>query len=379
MKKLLPLLIITAAIAIAGLLIIFKPKAKEAAPERPVASVELIEVQPESVRLSVHSQGTVLPRTETDLSVEVSGRVIEVSDNFRAGGFFEKDEVLLRIDPADYEAAVAARAAELADARLALEQEKALAEQAVADWAALGKGEPSDLTLRKPQLAQAEARIASAEAALGKARRDLARTNVKAPYQGRVLSKSVDLGQYVTATPATPVGRIYATDLAEIRLPVTEREASFLTPPSEVHSKVHLFRAGSSNDGAEWTGELARMEATIDPSSRLLYAVAVVRDPFRETPDSDKPALRRGLFVEAEIEGRTIEQAFRLPRYALRGSDSVYILTPQGTLQTRTVEIVKSDATHVIIQSGLHAGERVVISPVAYFVESMPAKAIEAQ
>lgn len=371
MKKLLPIFILIIAAALTAVLIIFKPSASEVAPERPVTSVEIITVSPEPIQLTVHSQGTVLPRTESDLSVEVSGRIIEVSDNFSAGSYIEKEEVLLRIDPADYEAALATRAAELASARLTLAQETALAEQAAADWAALGEGEPSALTLRKPQLAQAEARVESAEATLKQAQRDLARTEIKAPYAGRILSKSVDLGQYVTANPAAPIARIYAVDTAEIRLPVTEREA-FLLDTSANAAEVRLYKSDTTNPHV-WTGKLVRMEATIDPSSRLLYAVAEVENPFVE------PAMRRGLFVEAEITGRTIQNAFALPRYALRGSDTVYVLSEDNTLQTRSVEIVKSDAQRVIIRSGLEPGERVAISPIAYYIENMPVRIIEAR
>jgi RND family efflux transporter MFP subunit len=372
MKKLLPILFLIIAAALTALLVIFQPKAKEVTPERPVTSVEFITVSPEPIQLTVYSQGTVMPRTESDLSVEVSGRIIAVSDNFRAGAYIVKDEILLRIDAADYEAAVATRAAELASARLTLAQETALAEQATDDWAALGQGEPSALTLRQPQLARAEARIKSAEAILKQAQRDLAQTEIKAPYAGRVLSKSVDLGQYVTANPAAPIARIYAVDTAEIRLPVTEREAAFLDTSNKAPAEVRFYKTNTANSHI-WTGKLARMEATIDPSSRLLYAVAEVQNPFAE------PAMRRGLFVKAEITGRIIPNAYALPRYALRGSDTVYVLSGENTLQTRTVEIVTSDAERVIIRSGLEPGERVAISPIAYYIENMLVRIIEAQ
>ena len=186
-----------------------------------------------------------------------------------------------------------------------------------------------------------------------------------------MLSKSVDLGQYVTASPASPIARIYATDTAEIRLPVTEREAAFLNTTAKERPDIRITKSNSL-DPHVWHGKLSRMEATIDPSSRLLYAVAEVQDPFKE------PALRRGQFVEADINGQTIENAYSIPRYALRGSDTVYIATQDNTLQTRTVDIVKSDAKHVVILSGLESGERVTISPIAYFIENMPVEVIEA-
>jgi len=402
MKTLLALLILAGALIVTGLLVVFKPEANEVVPERPLPQVEVVEVQPESVQLTVKSQGTVLPRTESDLSAEVSGRIVEVADNFRAGGFFRAGDVLLRIDSADYEAAVAAAAAELANAQLALAQEEAQSEQASADWSALGQGEASELTLRKPQLAQAKARTESARANLKRAERDLARTELTAPFDGRVLRTQADLGQYVSAAPAAPVARIYATDRAEIRLPVTSREAELLETKDRRQRFVRLRKANAPGSPV-WVARFARMEATIDPASRLLYVVAELEDPF--TPNARHPEpLRRGQFVGAEIEGRSLSEAYVLPRYALRGSDTLYVVTGASTLETRQVRIVQSDAEQVVISSrvglppdiepaeppettgqggkptllrstptqGLQPGDRVVTSPIAYYVEGMP-------
>jgi RND family efflux transporter MFP subunit len=370
MKTILPILILLVASGITAVLVVFKPDAAEVTPERPLTSVEVIEVQPQTVQLTVTSQGTVLPRTESDLSAEVSGRIIEVADSFRAGGRILEGDVLVRIDPADYEAAVAAAGAELASAELALAQEQAQAEQAAADWQALGQGEASPLTLRQPQLAQAKARIESARANLKRAQRNLAQTELKAPFDGRVLATYADLGQYVSAAPAAPVARIYATDRAEIRLPVTTREAELLETRDKRQRFVRLQKA-TTPDSPTWTARFARMEATIDPGSRLLYVVAELEAPFEPGPDQPEP-LRRGQFVTAEIEGRTVSDAYVLPSYALRGSDTLYLVTEANTLETRQVRILKSDAREVVITAGLAPGEQVVSSPIAYYVENMP-------
>lgn len=374
MKTLLTLLILTAALIVTALLVVFKPEAREVAPLRPVTRVEVIEARPQAIQLTVNSQGTLLPRTESDLYAEVSGRIIEVADSFRAGGRFRQGDVLLRIDPADYEAAEAAAAAELASAELALAQEQAQAEQAAADWAALGQGEASELTLRKPQLAQAKARVASARAQLKRARRDLVRTGVTAPFDGRVLLTSADLGQYVSAAPAAPIARIYATDRAEIRLPVTTREADLLESKDRRQRYVQLQKANAP-DSPTWLARFVRIEATIDPDSRLLYVVAELESPFAPSPKQPE-ALRRGQFMTARIEGHSLSAAYALPRYALRGSDTVYVVTEQNTLETRKVEIIQSNAEEVIILEGLQPGDRVAISPIAYFVESMPVELI---
>ena len=368
MKHIAPIFILLAAVGITVVLYLLRPEPQEVAPERAVTQVEVITVQPQSVRLTVESQGNLLPKIESELAVEVSGRIIEMSPDFRPGGRFQQGDVLFRIDPADYEAAVAARAAELATAELALAQETALAEQAAADWAGIGEGEASPLTLRQPQLAQARANIASAEAALKKAQRDLQRTEVTAPYDGLVLSKSVDLGQYVMANPANPVARIYATGAAEVRLPLAQREAQFLSDPAESESAVTLSTDGP-NGKREWTARLVRFEATVDPASRLIYAVAEIDAPFEQ-------GLRRGMFVAAKIEGRQLEGVYVLPRYALRGSESVYRVTADNTLVTQSVKTVKTDETQAIISGGLEPGDQVATSPIAYFVEDMPVEVI---
>ncbi|MGJ8638058.1 MAG: efflux RND transporter periplasmic adaptor subunit [Opitutaceae bacterium] len=376
MKALLPILIIGAAIGLFSALVMLKPEPETVEVIRPITSVEVITVQPSSVQLTVESQGTLLPSVETDLIAEVSGRVIGVADSFRVGNRFSKGDLLLTIDPADYVAAAAARAAEVANAELALAQEAALAEQAAADWDSLGDGKPSDLTLRKPQLKQASALLASAQAALQKANRDLERTQITAPYDGVVLSKHVDLGQFVTANPGNPISRIYSTQSAEIRLPMTEEEATFLDRKSKRQRFVQLSRP-NADVSATWTARLARIEDNINPNSRLLYAVAELTKPFE--PSSDLPALRRGTFMKGSIEGRSLQNVYSLPRYALRGSNSLYVLTDENTLSTRKVEIVKSDSKQVIINSGLEPGDRVAISPIAYFVEGMPVEIVEAE
>lgn len=370
MKKIpIPILILAAFALIAGALILFQPKpAKNDAP-RPITNIEVVTVHSEAIQLSVTSQGTALPLTESDLAIEVSGRVIAVADNFRPGAYFKKGDILLEIDPLDYRAALAARAAELAQAKLAFAQEKALSEQAKADWDSIGKGEPSPLTLRQPQLEYAKAAIASARAAYARANADLNKTKVRAPYDGRVLEKQIDVGQLASPNALQPAARLYAIEAAEIRLPITKKEATFLRNPSEFAAPVRLQDASH-----QWEGTLTRIEATIDTKSRLLYAVAEVRNPYR----GSNP-LRRGLFVDAIIQGRTLPEGYRIPRIALRDSDTVYVLSENQTLKARKVQIVKRDLNSVIIDAGLQDGEQVAISPIAYFVENMPVNILESE
>lgn len=361
-------IILTVAICITALLMFFEPKPEAKNPERPQASVEVVIVEPQSVCLKIQSQGTVLPKTESTLAVEVSGRIIEVADNFRPGAHFDAGDILFKIDPIDYTVAVASRQAELAMAELNLAQEEALFAQAAADWNTNGNTQtPSALTLRKPQLKRAKAVLSSAHAQLGLAQRNLERTQIKAPYTGRVLTKSADLGQLVSASSPKPIAEIYATDFAEIRLPLSQKQAGYLDDLSQCPAKVILRYKTNA-----WEAQLVRLEGTIDTKSRLLYGVALISNPFDGTNK-----LRRGQFLQAEIEGRTLDEVYVIPRLALRGSDTVYVLTENNTLQRRLVGVVKSSTKSVIIDRGLEPGDRVATSPIAYFVENMPVTLIE--
>ena len=377
MKQLTAIILIgVVAAATAAALILFKPEAEKKAVIQPVTEVTAVEVQSTNVQLTLRSQGTVLPITETDISVQVSGRIIEISKNFQEGCFVQKDEILLRIEKDDYEAALALCQADLAKAKLALATEQAQAKQAREDWEAIGSGQASPLTLRQPQLAMAKAQVKSAQAALEKASRNLQRTIVSAPYDAYILHRFVDLGQYVSAAPATPVARIFQTAKAEIRLPLTVEDALLLENPEEHKIGVTLYR-DTAEGRIEWSAQLARMEATVDPANRLIHAIAEIEDPFRQATEPGKLPIQRGLFVEADIEGRTIQNVYTLPRYALRGSSSIYIVTPENTLVQRTVEIIKSDTSNVVIRNGLSPGEQVATSPVAYFSENMPVQVID--
>lgn len=393
-KRALPIL---AVIAGTGMLLAFlfalMPEPDKKPPETPVPLLEAIRVQPESLQLTVHSQGTVLPRTETMLVSEVTGQIIEVSPNLHAGGFFEKGEVLAQVDPADYEAALAARRAELAQAKLALAQEEAAAEQARRDWDRLGEGEPSDLTLRKPQLEQARAAVASAEAAVAKAERDLAKTRIRAPYDGRVLEKLADLGQFVMGGAGSGIARIYGTDFAEVRLPLTDNKLAYLELPMDRSFAADGNQEGTAfpqvrlqgrvaGDTHTWEGRIDRMEGTVDPTSRQRFAVGLVQNPY----GGDGPPLKRGMYVEAEIEGKRIEDAYELPRYALRANGAVYVIRPleeqpagangefaskpEATLHKVSVDVIQTTPNKAIVR-GLVPGALVCISPVNLFIEGM--------
>ena len=311
MRKLLRILLPVGLVALSIIVVIgLANRAKSQRPEQkeetdPAMLVEVIPVERVSLNLSVFSQGSVRPRTETTVVAEVSGKIVEVSPHFVAGGFFRKGEVLLQIDPSDYEAALKRAEANLASRKAQYADQKARSEQAMKDWINLGrKGEPSDLTLRKPQLAEALANVQAAEAELQKAQRDLQRTKIKGSYDGLVRSKQADVGQYVA--PGTPVAVTFAIDTAEVRLPLTATDLSFLDLPSftdgsDTSLPPVTLRSETAGMSGEWTGQIIRTEGVIDEKSRVTYAVAQVVDPYGVLGLSQQDKLRMGTFVRAEI------------------------------------------------------------------------------
>jgi RND family efflux transporter MFP subunit len=326
--------------------------------------VDTIPAELASLNFSVYSQGSVRPRTETTLVAEVAGRIVSVSSNFISGGFFRKGEVLLQIDPSDYETGLLRAQATLAARKAQLADMQARSEQALKDWTNLGRqGEPSDLTLRIPQLAEAQAAVQAAEAELQEAERDLQRTRIKVPYDGLVRSKKVDVGQYVS--PGTPVGVTFSIDTAEIRLPLSGRDIAYLDLPSATRlDKAHRVPVTLTSNNAgisgQWQAEIVRTEGVVDESSRVIYAVAEFVDPYGVLGRNDQPELKMGTFVRAEIQGLRAENVIVLPRSVVQADDTILIANDQRTLEIRQVTILRSEPRSVYISDGIEAGELVI-------------------
>ena len=345
---------------------------------RPVAEVQTPPIEPPGVRvhavdltnvdMSVISEGTVRPRTESELVPEISGRVTAIGPSFAEGGFFEEGDTLLEIDPFDYEQALIAARSQLAQSRLRLAQEAAEAEIALREWNEIGQGDPRALTLREPHLEDARAAVAAAEANLVRAERDLDRAEIKAPYAGRVRRKNVDVGQFVTM--GNSLATIYSVDVAEIRLPLPDAELAYLNLPL-------AYRDGESRTGPQitvrttfagatyaWEGRIVRTESEIDPISRMVHVVAEVQDPYRSGPDPNRPPLAVGMYVDAEIEGRRFDQIAVIPRSALRGRDQVMVVDDENRLRFRTIDILRLTTTSIYVRQGLSDDERIAVTTV---------------
>lgn len=369
----LTLALLAAGVLGAVLLLATSPKTETHQSEAPAPLVRVVEVEPHPLRLSVRTHGNVTPRSESDLVPEVSGTVIWTSPALATGGFFEEGEVLLRIDPADVQltlekarAAFARAESQRALAAKELERLRGLAAQNIASAARLDDVANADRV--------AEAALREARAQLQSAERDLARTEIHAPYTGRVRSESVDVGQFVSR--GAPIAHLFAVDYAEIRLPVPDADLAHLELPAYYRGEQGVrgpevtLRAELAGARRTWTGYVVRTEGEIDPHTRMLHLVARVDDPYARK-SSDRTPLPLNLFVDAEIAGRAVESAVVLPRAALRDATHVLVVDAENRLQHREVEVLRASQDEVVIEAGLAAGERVCISPLDTVVDGM--------
>lgn len=314
--------------------------------------VEVLVLENMNANFEVTSQGTVRPRTETVLSAEVSGTVTSISPKFIAGGVFEAEEVLMRIDPTNY--------------RVAVDQAEALVKQRKIEYDGASKLREQGYRA-EAELASAAAALATAKAELVRARRNLERTYIRLPYQGIVRSKEADLGQFVN--PGTRLGVMFATDYAEVRLPLTDLDLAFVDLPNA----TEIAQSGSSDSGPavtlaatqkgrqqSWQARIVRTEGVVDASSRVTYAVARIDDPY--ALQSDRMPLPMGSFVSATIAGSEAENIIRVPRSVVRGSDELVFVDDDSKLRIRKVNIIRGDANYVYLGGGAEVGERVVVT-----------------
>jgi multidrug efflux system membrane fusion protein len=375
-KLLYPIGVLLAGALVAFVLIKAKPSPEVQPPRVPPPLVRAQVINRQNVRLRVHSQGTVAARTESGLLSQVAGQIVEISPAFAGGGFFTSGDILVTVDPRDYELAVARARAQVAQAQVRLAREEEESRLAEEEWERVGQGEPSALVLRKPQMLEARAGVGAAKASLELAELALERTRVKAPYDGRVLARNVDVGQFVS--PGVPLGRIYAVDFAEVRLSVPHGELAFLDfnlrfrDETELSNQPEVLLHGDFAGGHHtWPGRIVRLEGQIDPLTRMVNLVARVPGPYDRSPESDRPPLVVGLFVEAEILGQMANQVAVLPRSAIRGTNQVLVIDEEDRLHYRTVDVLRAENTSVLIQGGLSDGERVCLSPLDAVVEGM--------
>lgn len=328
----------------------------------PVPVVDVLKLKAGQQRVRVETQGVVQAKIQIELVAQVSGRVTAVDKQFVTGGIFAANQVLLQIEEDDYQIAISQAKAKLADTEQLLASEKGRAYQAKREWRDLGNQDANDLFLRKPQLASAEAAVAAAQANLERARLDLARTQISAPFAGRVLAKQVDLGQFVSQ--GSVIAEVYNTDTAEVRLPITARQRQHLSLSSAVNTPV-ILTARYGDQQYQWKAAIERLEGAVDSNSRQYYAVASIQNPFQNEPEptldfldgtildevgaaNSKPALAVGQFVSASIEGVLIDHSFVIPRTALRQEQQIWVLA-DNKLRYLDVDVIQSNGDSALV------------------------------
>ncbi len=350
-----------------------EPQQRKYAPPSPQVVVR--KLAKEDFQITLHSQGAVRARTQSSLIPEVRGRIVSVSPNFQEGAFFEKGDILLEIDDRDYRTELTVAESALAQSELALLQEEARYEQARRDWDRLNPGKTAtELTLREPQIRQARAAVASAEARVATAQLNLERSKVTAPYAGRILTKNVDVGQYVTT--GSQLADIYAVDFAEVRLPLTASQIGYLNLPSIYRGSNPSIENGprvtlSTSVGGqthEWEGRIVRSEGSVDERTRQVFVVAQVEDPYGASVPG-RPPLKVGTFVQAEIEGSTLKDVYVVPRIVYRENSYVLIVDEKSNLERRKVGLIWENDESIIVDTGLNDGDLLCLTDVPYALE----------
>ena len=379
MNKRIALPVITAVIGVVayyGFSALKKPpKEKETVIQETVVTTAPVTLGP--MQMTVESYGVAEAKYETDLISQVGGKIVFVSDSFNRGQFVQKGELLATIEQDDYDSRLIEAEANLASAQAALELEKAQGKVARDEWEKINNQAPPELGLRKPQLAQEIARVKAAKAALKRAQSDLARTEIRAPYNAIINDRMISVGSVVNMGSA--LGQVLSTNNAEIRLPVSKKDLIYLEQ-SGVGAEVEFFVPEAKQE--RWLGTIVREEGVIDSQSRMTYLVAQINDPYSlentvASPNATQkqPILRYGTYLNASIKGVTLSKAASLPHH-LYNNGKVSVLGKDKTLEFRHVKVYRKQAQSLIITDGFADEDIIVTSPLSYPIEGMALKVL---
>lgn len=370
LQFLIPMALILAGLGAKSLLVATGPEAtmQEVVHEKPL--VESMVVHPQAHQLTIATWGEVQAASTSTVVARASGELIELSNKLLPGASFTKGDLLARLDDTDARDNLALAESQVAQAQAALELEQAQAAAAVKDWEEFGAGEAPAVVLREPQLAAARASLAAAEAQRAMAITQLTRTEVRAPFTGRSMDRMAETGQWVA--PGTPLGRIYATETLEIRLPLTRKDLellgvngddSFVGREVQLHEGEHL-----------WKASLSRMESSVDPGTRMMEAIAMLQQP-----EQGPLALTPGMFLRASLEGSLLESVYLVPSTALQNRNQLRLIDQENRLHQVAVTMIHDDGVTAVIGTGLEQGSRILLTPLALFVEGMEVTLVTAE
>ncbi|MCL1068748.1 efflux RND transporter periplasmic adaptor subunit [Shewanella olleyana] len=371
-----PFLILIVFIALGALLVSTQQAPEQKEEQEKIAIVDVLTVEQQTVSLNLPSYGVVSPKYKTQLVTEVKGRLISLDPSFVAGGIVQQGQALAQIEPSDYQADFIQAEATLAQANAALNEEIARGEVAKIEFKDFDDGLPPELGLRIPQLKKEQANVKYAKAALARAQRNLERTVIRAPFDGIIKARNVDLGQYVSL--GTNLGELYDISIAEVRLPLTNNDLAYLESVDNPDTSV-VLSASLAGKSFTWNGNIVRSENVIDEQNRMVYLVAEVKDPYLRTKRQDNELpLKYGSFVTAIIKGRTVDGIVKLPRHVVR-QDQVAVIKSDNTIEIRKVNIVRTDIENVFIKDSLKTGERISITDVNNMMSGQKVKLLGEQ
>jgi RND family efflux transporter MFP subunit len=365
----LSLILLGGAAIVSGALFLNRPSSAISEPVYVPITVDVAQAVKQTIRIPVVAQGTVSALQSTNIQAEVKGRVVELSPALNVGGFIAANEVMLRIDPRDYQTNLLRALAAVESAESSLAQERGRAQVAKREWEKLPQGsqrsqDAKDLYLRKPQLEQAEAQLLAARADHNTAKDNLDRTVIRSPYDAIIREKQTDLGQFVAA--GSPLAAVFSVEYAEVRLPIPQSKLAYLDLPGlngyeqGVSIDLHTNVAGDIN---HWQARLDRTEGVFDERSRALFTVARIEDPYG-LKHPERGALRIGTFVNATIQGKAIEGLVRLPRYILRAGNNLWVVDTNNRLRNRQVTVLRTGGDQIYVSQGLQENDLVSLTTV---------------
>ncbi len=371
-KYIRPILIIGFALAVAYFLYwLGQTKPLPVSDVRPI-DVEVEILKPTNHQVLISSTGTTQPITQTALTSEVGGEIIYRSKKFSEGSSVIEGEILAKIDDTDLQLQYNNALLQLRTAEVQSQVQKAEAEVAEEAWEKIGEGTAKDLTLKKPQLKQVEAALNVAKAQVESAKKKLDKTDITAPYTGRIQSVSIDLGS--TILPGQPVGVMYTANQIEISLPVKDSDLAFLDIPmdgrklSDNEKSLVTISAPYKGKIQRWRGNIERVDGVIDPVTRMIKIIASFKNEFLEENQTTLPI---GLFVEAEINGKFLEDVFIVPNVSLTANNEVLVVDRNNQIEMRKIVVLKKLKDSVIIKDGLSIGERIVVSKLSIATTGM--------
>lgn len=378
LKALLPIAVIGAGVAIAGYLVANAPKPEPDEVVVPPKVVETLEAKPGAHRVKVPAMGIVRAEREVTLIPEVNGVIVQQSENLVDGGLVAMGDPLARLDSRDLATQLKLTESELAQARLAVREETQQVRVAKAEW----KDLPSDFSeesreyvMREPHLDAAKARVSSVRDRIKKAKRDLQRTILRAPFDGVVVSENADLGQLVG--PGSPVARIAGVDRFWVQVSIPVSQLQFIDVPGinaigEEGSRTMVAQPGAATEEPR-EGRVLRVLPSVEERGRMAQVLVAVDDPLGlKLPPGERPTpLLVGTYVQLEIEGRVLEDVVPIPRKALRDDEHVFVVNADGKLETRNIEIAWRERGRVLVKKGLEAGDKVVVTPLPMATDGM--------